>query len=42
MSIIYMWNIKKDTNGLILRTEIDSQTETNFQSPKGIGVRRGK
>ena len=24
--IIYMWNLKKDTNELIYKTEIDSQT----------------
>ena len=26
-NIIYMWNLKHDTNALIYKTEIDSQTE---------------
>ena len=33
-----MWNLKKDTNELIYRTEIDSQTlKTNLWFPKGTG-----
>ena len=35
--IIYMWNIKKDINELICRTETDSQTLKNLQLPKGTG-----
>ena len=32
-----MWNIKKDINELICRTETDSQTLKNLQLPKGTG-----
>ena len=28
--IIYMWNLKNDTNELIYKTEIDSQTENKL------------
>ena len=28
--IIYMWNLKYDTNGLIYKTETDSQTEQTY------------
>jgi len=35
-----MWNLKKDTNELICRTETDSQTlTTNVWLPKGTGWR---
>ena len=36
-NITYMWNLKKnDTNELIYKTEIDSQTlKTNSRLPKG-------
>ena len=35
-----MWNLKYDTNGLIYKTETDSQTwKTNLQLPKGEGNR---
>ena len=31
LDIVYMWNLKKDTNELICRTETDSQTlKTNY------------
>ena len=34
--ITYMWNLKKDRNELICRTETDSQTlRTNLWLPKG-------
>ena len=37
----YMWNLKYDTNELIYKTEIDSQTQkTNLWSPKGKGGER--
>ena len=33
-----MWNLKKDTNELIYKTETNSQTEkTNLWLPKGKG-----
>ena len=33
-----MWNLKYDTNGLIYKTEIDSQTQrTDLWLPKGSG-----
>ena len=32
-----MWNLEKDTNELIYRTETDSQTLKNFWLSKGIG-----
>ena len=36
--IAYIWNLKKDTNELIYKTEIDSQTKkTNVWLPKGKG-----
>ena len=36
--ITYMWNLKNNTNELIYKTEIDSQTQkTNLQLPKGKG-----
>ena len=34
----YIWNLKNDTNELIYKVEIDSQTQkTNFRLPKGKG-----
>ena len=34
--ITYMWNLRKDTNELIYKTETDSQTQkTNLLLPKG-------
>ena len=34
--IIYMWNLKNDTNELIYKTETDSETQkTNLWLPKG-------
>ena len=39
--IAYMWNFKKktNTNELIYKTEVDSQTQkTNLELPKGKGV----
>ena len=36
--VTYMWNLKNDTNELIHKTEIDSQTyETDLQLQKGKG-----
>ena len=35
MSITYMWNLKKDTNELIYKTEIDSKTENKLMITKG-------
>ena len=36
--ITHMWNLKKDTNELIYKTETNSQTEkTNLWLPKGKG-----
>ena len=36
--IIYMWNLKSNTNELVYKTEIDSQTlKTNLWLPKGKG-----
>ena len=36
--ITYLWNLKNDTNELIYKTEIDSQTQkTNLWLPKGKG-----
>ena len=33
-----MWNLKKDTNELIYKTQIDPQTQkTNLWLPKGKG-----
>ena len=38
-----MQNVKNDTNELIYKTEIDSQTQkTNFWLPKGKGWERDK
>ena len=38
--IAYMWNQKNDTNELIYKTEIDSQTyKENLQLPEGTGRR---
>ena len=38
MIITYMWNLTKDTDELIYKTETDSQTQnTNFWLPKGKG-----
>ena len=35
------WNLKYETNKLVHKTEIDSQTQkTNLQLPKGIGEER--
>ena len=31
--ITYMWTVRKDTNELMCRTEMDSQTLKNFWSP---------
>ena len=40
--VIYVWNIKYDTNGLIFEVEIDSQAEkTNLWLSKGKGVGKG-
>ena len=40
--ITYMWDLKKNTNELICRTERDSQTLKNFWLPKGqVGVWEG-
>ena len=37
-----MWNLKKETNELIYKTEIDSSTQkTNLWLPKGKGGREG-
>ena len=37
--VTHMWNLKKDTNELIYRTETDSQIlKTNFWLPKKTGV----
>ena len=34
--IIYMWNLKKNTNEIIYKTEIDPQTwKTKLRLPKG-------
>ena len=40
--IIYMWNQQNDTNKLIYKTEVDSQTENKFIVTKGRGVGRDK
>ena len=40
--ITYMWNLKHDTNALIYKTEIDSQTQKILWLPKGKGVGRDK
>ena len=38
-----MWNLENDTNELIYKTEIDSQTQkTNIWLPKGKGEARDK
>ena len=37
--ITYMWNLQNDTNELIYKTEINSQTlETNLWLPRGKGL----
>ena len=37
VSLIYMWNLRKDRHELICRIKTDSQTlETNLWLPKGI------
>ena len=37
-----MWNLKYDTNDLIYKTEIDSQTETtDLWLPRGKGMEEG-
>ena len=37
-----MWNLKQDTNGLIYKTETDSQTQkAHLWLPKGEGDRGG-
>ena len=39
--IAYMWNLKRGTNELIYKTEIESQMQkTNYGYP-GVGGRRG-
>ena len=39
----HLWNLEKDTNELIYKTETDSQTQkTNSWLPKGKGVGRDK
>ena len=36
--IAYMWKLKYDTNELLYKTEIDSQTQkTNLRLPEGKG-----
>ena len=41
--ITYMRNLKYDTNEVVYKTEIDSQTQkTNLWLPKGKGVERDK
>ena len=41
--ITYMWNLKYDTNLLIYKTEIDSQSqETNLWLPKRKGEKKDK
>ena len=41
-NIIYVWNLKYDTNDLIYKTETDSQTlKTNLGLPKGERGRGG-
>ena len=40
--ITYMWNIKKDKNKLICRTEIDTQTENKLLVTKGTGGEVGE
>ena len=41
--ITYIWNLKNDTNELIYKTEIDSQTQKiNLSLPKGKGRGRDK
>ena len=37
-----MWNLKKDTNELICRSETDSQTLKNLSLQKGTGGREGQ
>ena len=32
-----MWNLKNDTNGLIYKTETDSQTEQTYSYHRGNG-----
>ena len=34
--IVYMWNLKNDTNELTYKTEIDLQTLKNLWLPEGI------
>ena len=43
-NVIYMWNLKYDTNELIYKTETDSQTQkTNLWLPTGLaGAERNK
>ena len=36
-AITYMWNLKKGHNGLLCRTDTDSQTLKNVQFPKETG-----
>ena len=38
--IIYIWNLKKDTNELICRTETDSHFENKLMLPKWNGGSR--
>ena len=41
--ITYIWNLKYDTNELIYKSEIDSQTQkTNYGYQRGMGVGRDK
>ena len=41
--VIYMWNLKRNTNELIYKTETHSQTsKTNLRLPKGNGEEGGR
>ena len=37
MIITYLWNLKKDTNEFMYKTETDPQTENNLMVTKGKG-----
>ena len=41
--VTYMWNLKRNTNELIYKTETHSQTsKTNLRLPKGNGEEGGR
>ena len=37
LHISYIWNLKNSINGLIYKTETDSQTQKTIRLPKALG-----